>query len=503
MLYWGDQLTLSHCSSWKGMKVETLILSILSRAIQVGLRPIHLEYPKVSLDHSCNVTCDCDCICVPSDRWVSGAVIGFTLGLAVSGWICLAWWWKYGKPQSLLSPRRRGRGYIYHPSGPDPGVLVQWRWCLAWEDCAVASDDTVSSYYLVDSDSRPGHLPWAAELRWWARACKDFVSKAWLSGIGLALVSPLTGLQRNLQMRTWGGWIKEAMDEAKKAHQWDDAKIPSTVINRKGEEVSASAFLGRLLVSRRVTAKGRGVTTPAAIVDDEMAVDYAGDLKDRVRPIRAAPEGYVWVAEESVSGKILGEELDVTPGCGIMIDFDIGLVQIGSQWIRGRKKKVEEVHSFVEELQRRYPSPQLSISPLERVREPALKKDDDAEAENAEEAVSRGCPCAAYWLWRARVRDTSSSQWSFKSERSIASKDWPMEGPLCALHLLKQMHRSGGTPKGLATDLGTVQEYPGEWPDHVWASDLEGRFFGELGAAMTKSMCQRWRPSRRLPVAFW
>lgn len=107
------------------MKVETLILSLLSRAIQVGLRPIPFEYPKVSLDHSCNVTCDCDCICVPSDRWVSGAVIGFTLGLAVGGWICLVWCWKYGKPQSLLSPRRRGRGYIYHPSGPDPGVLVQ------------------------------------------------------------------------------------------------------------------------------------------------------------------------------------------------------------------------------------------------------------------------------------------------------------------------------------------------------------------------------------------
>ena len=30
------------------------------------------------------------------------------------------------------------------------------------------------------------------------------------------------------------------------------------------------------------------------LVDDEMAVDYAGDLKDRVRPIHAAPEGYVW-----------------------------------------------------------------------------------------------------------------------------------------------------------------------------------------------------------------
>lgn len=243
------------------------------------------------------------------------------------------------------------------------------------------------------------------------------------------------------------GWIKEAMDEAKKANQWDDAKIPATVINRKGEEVSASAFLGRLLVSRRVTAKGRGVTTPAAIVDDEMAVDYAGDLKDRVRPIRAAPEGYVWVAEETVSGRVLGEELDVTPGCGLMIDFDIGLVQIGSQWIRGRKKKIEEVHSFVEELQKRYSSQQLSISPLERVRESAVKKDEDAEAENAEEAVSEDARVLPidydgqgerYKEFKVVIQE--SEEYSFK--------DWPMEGPLCALHLLKQMHRSGGTPKG-------------------------------------------------------
>ena len=123
----------------------------------------------------------------------------------------------------------------------------------------------------------------------------------------------------------------------------------------------------------------------------------------------------------TVSGRVLGEELDVTPGCGLMIDFDIGLVQIGSQWIRGRKKKIEEVHSFVEELQKRYSSRQLSISPLERVRESAVKKDEDAEAENAEEAVSEDARVLLL-IMTARVRDTRSSKWSFKSQRSIASR---------------------------------------------------------------------------------
>ena len=221
-------------------------------------------------------------------------------------------------------------------------------------------------------------------------------------------------------------WIKEAMDEVKKAHQWEDSKVPSTIINRKGEEISASGFLGRLLVSRRVVAKGRGITTVAALASDEMAVDFTGDLKDRVKPILAAPDGYVWVAEEFAAGKVPGEELDVVPGCGVMIDFDTGLIQAGGQWIKG-KKKVEEVHQYAKELQDR--------------------KDEEAEAEGTAEAASEDARVLPidYDGQGERFKDfkvviQESEEYSFK--------DWPMEGPLCALHLLKQMHRSGGTPKG-------------------------------------------------------
>eukprot|EP00434_Breviolum_minutum_P037676 symbB.v1.2.033418.t1/scaffold4147.1/size43859/1 len=325
--------------------------------------PIPFEYPKVSLDHSCNVTCDCDCICVPSDRWVSGAVIGFTVGLAVGGWICLtlAFWYS---DDDVWHER-----FALWPVMTPPHPTTWW--------IVTPGLDIYPEQLNLDGEQGPARIRIKGlTFRYWSR-----------------FGQPTYRFAEEFADEDLKGWIKEAMDEAKKANQWDDAKIPATVINRKGEE------------------------------------------------------GYVWVAEETVSGRVLGEELDVTPGCGLMIDFDIGLVQIGSQWIRGRKKKIEEVHSFVEELQKRYSSRQLSISPLERVRESAVKKDEDAEAENAEEAVSEDARVLPidydgqgerYKEFKVVIQE--SEEYSFK--------DWPMEGPLCALHLLKQMHRSGGTPKG-------------------------------------------------------
>lgn len=107
------------------MKVETLILSILSRAIQVGFRPLHWEYPRASVEQSNNFTCVCDCTWIIEDRWTSGLVVGLLIGIALSSLAVGLLIVKYGKPQSVFSPRRRGRGYIYHPSGSDLGVLVQ------------------------------------------------------------------------------------------------------------------------------------------------------------------------------------------------------------------------------------------------------------------------------------------------------------------------------------------------------------------------------------------
>ena len=99
MLYWGDLLTLFHRSSWKRMKVETLILSLLSHAIQVGLN---------------------------------------------------------------ISTTRPGQTLVFG----------QWWQCLAREDCAVASNDSLSTSYVVDHYAWPGHLPWATGFRWWTRTCQ-------------------------------------------------------------------------------------------------------------------------------------------------------------------------------------------------------------------------------------------------------------------------------------------------------------------------------------------
>ncbi len=92
------------------MKVETLILSLLSRAIQVGLIPFQVDYPPTVVEQSCNITCDCDCIWVFEDRWASGAVAGDFAGFFLSGLVAFVFSLRHDKSQPLLSPRRRGRG---------------------------------------------------------------------------------------------------------------------------------------------------------------------------------------------------------------------------------------------------------------------------------------------------------------------------------------------------------------------------------------------------------
>ena len=152
---------------------------------------------------------------------------------------------------------------------------------------------------------------------------------------------------------TFKKYIQLVIEEIKKGGAWDDAKVPKSILNLKGEEVSATSYLGRILVPRRVTEKSRGAVVPA-LGADLGELKFAREIQGCVKPISYAPEGFVWISEEKTNGKHLGEELDIIPGYGVAVSNDQALVLLGGEWIKGRLCRVEEVPSYVEDLKKRY-----------------------------------------------------------------------------------------------------------------------------------------------------
>ena len=128
-------------------------------------------------------------------------------------------------------------------------------------------------------------------------------------------------------------YISQAIQKIKAAGSSDDAQVPSVFLDQKGREVSATAFVGRPLATRkRLPLLPRGIMVQAA------AAGLPGNA-DEVN-------GFVWVSEEAQGGKMLGEELEVTAGHGGMESEEVALVLTRQGWVRGRLKKVEEVPAF-------------------------------------------------------------------------------------------------------------------------------------------------------------
>ena len=118
--------------------------------------------------------------------------------------------------------------------------------------------------------------------------------------------------------------IGQAIQLTKDSGKWDESKVPQTLIDRRGREVSSVAFLGRQLLPRhRIRGKG-SLMGPAGDQNGGGQVDYPSELKDKIKPIIQAPEGVVWISEEVFSGKGLGEEVEAIPGHGVMVSDEVG-----------------------------------------------------------------------------------------------------------------------------------------------------------------------------------
>eukprot|EP00438_Fugacium_kawagutii_P005651 Skav219568 [mRNA] locus=scaffold886:117352:118863:- [translate_table: standard] len=249
--------------------------------------------------------------------------------------------------------------------------------------------------------------------------------------------------------------IIRAMEEVKAQNEWNPTAIPSKIIDRKGKEVSSSVFLGRALVPRRL---GR---LSAATAIEEVTGSYAGACQDEVRPIEAAPEGHLWISEEATEKAMLGEEVDVRPAHGVSIGRKIGLAQVGSGFVRVRLVKVEEGPKTAEELLSRYrqslgihsgfvdEETQRALGGAGKAEDYGKELEEDKQPEDARVlAVDFDSQGDRFKEFREAVNECKEHSWP----------DWPLEGPLTTLHLVKHMARSGGTPKTWLNEWARFKE---------------------------------------------
>ena len=108
------------CSSEKwGMKLETLLLGLLFRAAEVGLRSPPAPLPPATVDPNPGLVCNCSCTCQvaagSSSHWE--CFLGFGVGSAIAGGVGFVRGRRSQVPVFNDSPRRRGGGYIHVEGG--------------------------------------------------------------------------------------------------------------------------------------------------------------------------------------------------------------------------------------------------------------------------------------------------------------------------------------------------------------------------------------------------
>eukprot|EP00438_Fugacium_kawagutii_P010630 Skav233295 [mRNA] locus=scaffold1501:63075:68291:+ [translate_table: standard] len=179
---------------------------------------------------------------------------------------------------------------------------------------------------------------------------------------GKASIQGITSKWTAIVIVTWR--LRSDVQELKDSGVFDDKKVPRTMVDRRGREVGTTAFVGSDLLPRRRLPM-RGAVLPVAAPAAGADLDYVEEVRTGLRPISHAPEGFIWVSEEITTLGGVGEEVDVSPGGGVMVSPNIGLALARGVWVRVRLVKVEEVPGYSEELRLKYsPSPMPSLEEL-------------------------------------------------------------------------------------------------------------------------------------------
>lgn len=250
--------------------------------------------------------------------------------------------------------------------------------------------------------------------------------------------------------------MRSTIEEARKTSVWSESKVPLVMLDRKGREVGTTAYVGSDVLPR-VRLPLRGQVTPAAAAagpGDLGDLSYLEEVRSCMKPISPAPEGYVWLSEESTALGGVAEEVDVVRGGGIAVSDELGLVLTRGVWVKARLKRLEDVPSYSEELRRRYR--EAAAPALEELRVgPAKEETKEEEEETAKDPEDVRILAVDYDAQGLRHKEMKDGVREI-SEHPF--QDWPHEGPLTTVHLVKHMWRNGGGAKGWLNEWARFKE---------------------------------------------
>ncbi len=213
------------------------------------------------------------------------------------------------------------------------------------------------------------------------------------------------------------------------AHVGPDDWRPASI--RFGQKVeSALAVLGRLIVPRRLPARGL-VTTP-----DPVGTSLDPVLVRQMGRLRGALEGYVWLSLGA--DRDAGGEVQVAGLLGAVCGEETAIICRNGVWDMLKLVKVGDAPAWAEKRR----GPASSDVPLraegQDLKQDAEKVEESSVGEDARTLeVDYDEQGERYKEWRKVVTEV----------REYSFPDWPLEGPMTVLHLVKHFGRHGGDPK--------------------------------------------------------
>ncbi|CAE7243495.1 pksN [Symbiodinium natans] len=252
------------------------------------------------------------------------------------------------------------------------------------------------------------------------------------------LTRPVYRFSESVSDEDFKGWIREALQELR-GMEGPSPEVPRHVRNMKGDVVDATAYLGTILVPRRVGAKRLVTASPTSspATSHEFPVLSSTDM---------------WVIADPRGELQIGAELTPSPGDLFLGGKDAAFFRAGL-WVRGELVDRALLDAWQLERLKHLTGKPLVDAAAERLgirpdpedplknrageaREtPEVKDDDESDARTLwVEFDDQG---DRFREWRKVVSDSAAHAW----------KDWPHQGPASLLHTMKHFHRHGGDPR--------------------------------------------------------
>ena len=209
---------------------------------------------------------------------------------------------------------------------------------------------------------------------------------------------------------------------------------PSSILDMRGQEANTRTYLEGTLVRRRIVRRDLGRLDVPDPTQDPNACGISS--------LQAAPDGSLWVSMHDTEDHELGSEVGVPSRQAVRLDEANGVVKGPKGWTLVKLVKIGDLPDMVGSMDAMVRSRQVK---RDGTSESAAKAADgevvEVEADGAEDArtlaVEYDDQGERFRSWRDATREC----------REYSYPDWPHDGPQTALHLMKYMHKNGGTPK--------------------------------------------------------